>query len=346
MKIQKFCTGAIASIALLLHHSLAAAETNATTLPVRTATEATNSAPAQSAMADLNDLITRVNQKLQQGLNHETNLTDNIKEFDTLLAKYKDAKPSERAQILLMKAKLFAEVLDEPEKALDAYQQIKRDCPGVEITGLDDVIQGLDKQIALQKVQRTLVPGVAVPPINEIDITGKPLQLSSYKGKVVLIDFWATWCAPCMGEFPQVQKTYEKYHAKGFDIIGVSLDMDRTKLENFIKEKKVPWQQFNDGKFWDTKLVPLYGVSALPATFLLGRDGKIVKTNLRGDELQEAVAFEVLPWYRKRLIITGRTVDGWIRGYPYASLGVIFAAGLLLGFSARRKNAVQATKQG
>ena len=122
-------------------------------------------------------------------------------------------------------------------------------------------------------------------------LQGEKVDLAEMKGKVVLIDFWATWCAPCIGELPNVRKAYEAYHEKGFEIIAISLDKegDKEKLENFIKEKELPWAQCFDGLGWETPLVRKYGVAGIPATFLVGKDGKIAATNLRGPALEAEV---------------------------------------------------------
>lgn len=93
-----------------------------------------------------------------------------------------------------------------------------------------------------------------------------------------------------MRELPNVQKTYEKYHPKGFEIIGISLDEDEQKLKSFLKEKNIPWPQYFDGKGWENKLAMQYGIKSIPATFLLDGDGKIIAKDLRGEELEQAVA--------------------------------------------------------
>jgi len=122
------------------------------------------------------------------------------------------------------------------------------------------------------------------------DIEGKALKLSDYRGKVVLIDFWATWCAPCRKEMPNVKKVYSQYHKKGFDIIGISLDNDRGSLDSYIKDNGMAWRQIFDGKGWQSELAGRYAVSSIPATFLLDRQGKIRYKNLHGEELSKSVA--------------------------------------------------------
>jgi peroxiredoxin len=134
-----------------------------------------------------------------------------------------------------------------------------------------------------------LAEGSAFPDFNEKDLNGKPLSVANYRGKILLLDFWATWCGPCVGELPNVLKTYEKHHPQGFEIIGISLDQDEKQLTKFLAQKNIPWQQYFDGKGWENKLASKYGVESIPATFLLDAKGKILGKDLRGEALEDAV---------------------------------------------------------
>ena len=126
------------------------------------------------------------------------------------------------------------------------------------------------------------------------DVNGKPVSLSSFKGKYVLIDFWASWCGPCRRENPNVVKAYNAYKDKGFDILGVSLDRTKEDWVEAIKADNLTWTQVSDLKYWESEPAKLYGVQAIPANFLLDKEGKIIGKNLRGDEL-EARLQELMP---------------------------------------------------
>ncbi|MCX8035812.1 MAG: TlpA family protein disulfide reductase [Candidatus Sumerlaeia bacterium] len=119
------------------------------------------------------------------------------------------------------------------------------------------------------------------------DLDGKPIRIADYKDKVVLVDFWAAWCGPCMAEAPNVVKAYEKYHPKGFEIIGISLDDSKDKMLAAMKEKGMTWRQYFDGLGWKSKVGTRYGIHAIPATYLVGPDGKILANNVRGKRLEE-----------------------------------------------------------
>lgn len=241
-------------------------------------------AEPSSVTADLKAIVTKIQTKLQEGKKSEADLADELKEFDALLAKHKDEKTDEVAQVLMMKAMLYTQVLEDEAKGKKLLEQLQQEFPD-------------SKQAAMMKMQEKadkaragLVKGAAFPDFEVKDTAGEALTLSSYKGKVVLLDFWATWCGPCVAELPNVLEAYAKHHADGFEIIGISLDKEKGDLESFIKEKKMPWRQFFDGKGWENELAQTFGINSIPATYLLDRKGVIVGVGLRGPALEKAVA--------------------------------------------------------
>jgi len=119
-------------------------------------------------------------------------------------------------------------------------------------------------------------------------VDGKTVDLSKMRGKVVLIDFWATWCPPCRGEVPNVVAAYKKYHDQGFEIMGVSLDQDKDALVSFTKENGMVWPQYFDGKGWDNEISKEFGIDSIPAMWLVGKDGKVITTDA-GDDLDGQV---------------------------------------------------------
>ena len=118
-------------------------------------------------------------------------------------------------------------------------------------------------------------------------LDGKEFKIESLKGKVILVDFWATWCGPCRAEFPNMLEQYDLYHSKGFEIVGISLDEDRDALDEFMKEEKLPWMQLhqNDGSGWGNENALRYGINGIPACFLVDQEGKVVSLECRGEEL-------------------------------------------------------------
>ena len=132
--------------------------------------------------------------------------------------------------------------------------------------------------------------GSVVPELELNDPSGKALKLSHLRGKVVLLDFWASWCGPCRKENPNVVKLYNQYKSKGFEILGVSLDTDKEKWKNAIEQDGLTWKHISDLGGWRSSAASLYGVSSIPATFLLDKEGKLIAKGLRGQALENKLA--------------------------------------------------------
>ncbi|WP_443938532.1 redoxin domain-containing protein [Pedobacter sp. MW01-1-1] len=132
--------------------------------------------------------------------------------------------------------------------------------------------------------------GKTAPLFTQTDVTGKPLSLESLRGKTVLVEFWASWCSPCRAENPNLVKQYAKYHDKGFEILGVSLDSAKENWLKAIEADGLPWLHVSDLKGWNNEVGRLYGVRAVPASFLVGADGKIIANDLRGEPLNKKLA--------------------------------------------------------
>lgn len=155
--------------------------------------------------------------------------------------------------------------------------------------------QDLHKRIAeIKKIEAEkklaegrLTQGSVAPDIKMKNPEGTQIALSSLKGKYVLIDFWASWCSPCRKENPNLVKIYKKYKAKGFEIFGVSLDRDMDAWKAAIKADKITWTQVSDLLYWNSPVVKLYNVEAVPFSVLIDKEGKIVAKGLNSEQLDE-----------------------------------------------------------
>ncbi len=138
--------------------------------------------------------------------------------------------------------------------------------------------------------ERSFMMGGVAPDFSQNDPEGTSISLSDLRGKVVLVDFWASWCGPCRRENPNVVRMYEKYKDKGFEILGVSLDRNKEKWLQAIDQDGLEWLHVSDLKGWQNEVAKQYGVSSVPQTFLLDAEGKIIGKNLRGQRLINKLA--------------------------------------------------------
>ena len=158
------------------------------------------------------------------------------------------------------------------------------------INGFDPKLSGLSYTKDLQatlKIKKATAVGEIAPDFTQNDPNDKPVSLSDFRGKVVLVDFWASWCGPCRKENPNVVEAYNKFKNKGFTVLGVSLDRptDKDKWLKAIEDDKLTWTHVSDLKYWDNEVARQYGIRSIPSSLLIGKDGKILAKNLRGEDL-------------------------------------------------------------
>jgi peroxiredoxin len=142
------------------------------------------------------------------------------------------------------------------------------------------------KKLLLGLLLATGLLSLRADPAPDIKFTatdGTRIDLSTMRGKVVLIDFWATWCPPCRGEVPNVVAAYQKYHAQGFEIIGISLDQNKDALEQFTKQNGMVWPQYFDGLVWNNMISQANGIDSIPAMWLIDKQGNLVTKDGRDD---------------------------------------------------------------
>ena len=141
------------------------------------------------------------------------------------------------------------------------------------------------------KLDKLKAIGTEAKAFKTTDLAGKAVELKDYRDKIVLVDFFASWCEPCRAEMPNLIKLYDKYHDRGFEVLGISLDKKLNDAQEYVKDQGIKWTvTFEEPGEWLNPVVKLYGVDAIPATYLIGKDGKIIAIDVRGEELAAELA--------------------------------------------------------
>jgi len=173
----------------------------------------------------------------------------------------------------------FDEAKREYQMVIDQYSFLGAQIVGMAKANLEDI--DTLKQLSI---------GSKPIPFEVKGTNGEMLSIDKYKGKVVLLDFWATWCGPCRVDMPHVVDLYKKNHQKGLEIIGISLDKNRSAMDQYVAANEMGWPQFFDGKYWQNEIAMKYKVRSIPATYLIDRQGVIRYRSIRGKQLEQAVA--------------------------------------------------------
>lgn len=260
------------------------------------ASQPTTAGPAGTVdiLAEVDKVTADLKAKFDAGQTNAAELKENQEAITSLIMKHRvDGKRDQVARLYLLNAHIFADALGDAPKARAIWMYVAKNYYGTPAaTGAGVSIAKLDAKLAAggpANVTEGLEIGQRFPGINEADLNGQALNLAAHRGRVTMIDFWATWCPPCRGEMPNVIATYQKYNPEGFDIIGVSLDDDHDALVNFLQAHGMTWQQYFDGQGWDNKLAKQYNVHSIPMDYLLDRHGIIIGKELRGEDLPAAV---------------------------------------------------------
>lgn len=273
-------------IALLLAFALAPALVRGEETPAAPPAETTVEAPSPAAEAPrraeaalaFDELVDSANRRFEEkGFEDEGIRRELMAEFAAFAEKFPG---TDEAVIALLHRGTLARMMGDYDEAEATFNKAMSLTSAPEIKG--EILRGL--------AELRMRPGADAPDFSAKTVAGKAISPADYKGKVVLLDFWATWCAPCVAELPNLKAVYGRFHPKGLEVVSISLDEDRAYFENFIKKEGMTWTHIYDAdQAADRRLGELFGVTSIPRMILIGPDGKVIESSLRGPQLGEAV---------------------------------------------------------
>ena len=217
------------------------------------------------------------------------------KDADALMNRFKSAmKPDDLQAHFVLGGML--EIANQDEKVLVVFEKLEKRYPDnyYVLDELARIYEELGNSKLAEEYRKKADPtsefvGKVVPDFSATDLDGKSISLQQYRGKVVLLDFWAVWYGPCIGEMPNIKRVYDTYKDRGFDVIGVSLDTDETRLRNYLKKNNISWRQIFSGQKWKSPLAQQYHIQTIPAPWLIARDGTLISREARGVKLEQLV---------------------------------------------------------
>ena len=210
-----------------------------------------------------------------------------IEEYQGFETKFVKENPNALISALLLERAISTKTLDssEAQEIYNAFsEEIKQSKPGKNIMEL------LERLKQVEESEKNTSIGATAPNFSGPNPDGETLELKNLLGKATLVDFWAAWCRPCRAENPNIVSVYEKYHDKGLNIVGVSLDRTADAWKKAIEDDGLNWNHISNIAYFDDEIAKLYNVDAIPAAFLLDENGVIVAKNLRGPALEQKVA--------------------------------------------------------